>query len=294
MEPVISVRDLWHRYGKRVIHQGLSFDVGQGEVVALLGKNGVGKTTLIQLLMGFMRPWRGEARIFGERSNALTPSTRRRVGLLFEGHQCHDYLSIDQFEAFHRAFYPAWDRDVFYGLVNLLGLKGSHRPKDMSCGQRSQVVLGALLAQKPELLILDDYSMGLDAGYRRLFVDYLKEHLRESKATVFLTSHVIEDMDSLVDRVLFLRRGGAPLLTNLSAFKRDFCAFRLPRFEGDEGCLEVGGALHNLERHADYWELFTFEPEKLKAQLASQSVPGTLTPQAMTLEDAFIGYTGRY
>lgn len=294
MDPVISVRDLWHRYGHRVIHRGLSFDVLPGEVVALLGKNGVGKTTLIQLLMGFMRPWKGTARVFGELSNALSPATRRRVGLLFEGHQCHDYLSIDRFEAFHRAFYPKWDSEVFHGLVDLLGLKGSHRPKDMSCGQRSQVVLGAILAQQPDLLILDDYSMGLDAGYRRLFVDYLKEHLKRSGATVFLTSHVIEDMDRLVDRALFLRRDSEPLFTDLTAFKRDFCAFSLPRFTGDGEVLSPGGALHNLERHSDHWELFTFERQALRDQLSARGVPGELTPLSLSLEDAFIGYTGRY
>ena len=74
----------------------------------------------------------------------------------------------------------------------------------MSCGQRSQVALGIILAQDPDLLILDDFSMGLDPGYRRLFIDYLREYAKAENKTIFTTSHIIQDMERLIDDVLII------------------------------------------------------------------------------------------
>lgn len=182
---VIKVENLVHRYGRRTIFTDLNFAIPPGKVYGLLGKNGVGKTTLIKILMGFLRPESGRCRIFGEDSHTLSPSTRARIGLLFEGHVAYEFMSIAQVERFYAPFYPRWDRDLYYSLVSKLKLPNDHLIRNMSCGQRSQVVLGLIMAQQPDLLILDDYSIGLDAGYRRLFLDDLREYLARGQRTVF-------------------------------------------------------------------------------------------------------------
>ena len=127
MNPVIDVKYLTHRYGKRTIYADLNFSVPPGKIYALLGKNGVGKTTLIKILMGFLRPVSGRCRVFGEDSHDLPPSARARIGLLFEGHLAYEFMSIRQIEQFYSAFYPAWERDVYYRLVDKLGLPHTHR-----------------------------------------------------------------------------------------------------------------------------------------------------------------------
>jgi energy-coupling factor transporter ATP-binding protein EcfA2 len=93
----------------------------------LLGKNGVGKTTLIKILMGFLTPAGGECHVLGDPSHALRPDTRRRVSLLFEGHVAYDFMTIDQIERFYAPFYPRWRRDIYYEFVGRLGLPGNHR-----------------------------------------------------------------------------------------------------------------------------------------------------------------------
>jgi ABC-type Mn2+/Zn2+ transport system ATPase subunit len=177
MEHVIQVENLTHCYGNQVCYQGLNFKVPAGKIFGLLGKNGVGKTTLIKILMGFLRPTAGRCKVFGEDSHNLSPAARARIGLLFEGHLAYEFMTIAQIERFYALHYSNWSRDDYYGLVDRLGLPHTHLIKNMSCGQRSQVVLGLIMAQQPELLLLDDYSMGLDAGYRRLFLDYMREYL---------------------------------------------------------------------------------------------------------------------
>lgn len=307
-ETPVKIRHLWHAYGQREIYRDLSLDFEKGKIYGLLGKNGVGKTTLIRILMGFLKPLGGECRIFGDPAHAILPATRARVGLLFERHLAYDFFSIEQVERFMSRFYPGWKRERYYALVDLLGLHPRHRIAHMSEGQRSQVVLGLILAQDPELLILDDYSMGLDAGYRRVFIDYLRENLRDGRHTVILTSHVIQDMDRFVDEVIFLRRGGDAMMTPLHDFMEHFhChvvqvadlsgAERRLLNDMSEGKGDLPAGLLNVEAHRDRFELFGFlETDALSAILAQAGLTvraEALALQPMTMEDAFVGYTGR-
>ena len=117
-------------------------------------------------------------------------------------------MTITEIEKFYAAFYPGqWKKEAYYELMNKLKVAPGQRISRMSCGQRSQVALGLILAQNPELLVLDDFSLGLDPGYRRLFVDYLRDYARSEGKTVFLTSHIIRDMERLVDDCIIMDYG---------------------------------------------------------------------------------------
>ena len=117
-------------------------------------------------------------------------------------------MTITEIEKFYAAFYPGqWKKEAYYELMNKLKVAPGQRISRMSCGQRSQVALGLILAQNPELLVLDDFSLGLDPGYRRLFVDYLRDYARSEGKTVFLTSHIIQDMERLVDDCIIMDYG---------------------------------------------------------------------------------------
>ncbi|MBQ4062949.1 MAG: ABC transporter ATP-binding protein, partial [Bacteroidaceae bacterium] len=192
MENIIECKQLTHYYGKRLIYENLSFNVPKGRILGLLGKNGTGKTTTINILSGYLKPRAGECRIFGQNIQEMDPVLRRNIGLLIEGHVQYQFMTISEIEKFYAAFYPGqWRKDAYYELMNKLKVAPGQRISRMSCGQRSQVALGLIFAQNPELLVLDDFSLGLDPGYRRLFVDYLKDYARSENKTVFLTSHII-------------------------------------------------------------------------------------------------------
>lgn len=295
MENIIEVRNLCHHYGKNVIYEDLSFTVGRGKIFGLLGKNGVGKTTLINILMGFLRPTSGRCLVLGEDSYNLSPATREKIGLLFEGHLAYEFMSISQIEKFYSSYYPSWDRDIYYGLVERMGLSHNHRISKMSCGQRSQVVLGLILAQNPELMILDDYSMGLDAGYRRLFLDFLTEFVKENNRTVFVTSHIIQDLERLVDEVIFMEKGGNVLQTSLELF---MTGFRQYRFECNEHkhIPANNKIIHNVDIVGNRCSVYSFEPlETVETYLEESGlVHSGLEDVPMSLEDAFIGLSGKY
>ncbi len=288
-----------HRFADTIIYQDVNFTVSPGKVYALLGKNGVGKTTLIKILMGFLRPLSGQCRVFGENSHELCPETRANIGLLFEGHLVYDFMTIGQIEKFYSRFYPQWQSDVYYELVGRLGLSKNHLIRHMSCGQRSQLVLGLIMAQQADLLILDDYSIGLDAGYRRLFVDQIREYISQGQRTVFLTSHLIQDMADFVDKAIFLERGGELLVTSLEDFQKDFHCYRmvhggsLPEMPD----IEVDGfVVKNVEYHSNYLDVFSFEPQdRFFSHIRDMGeIEYEFQEISLGLEDGFIGYTGRY
>src|SRR6056297_2562016 len=171
MEYAIECKDLTHYYGSKLVLNKLNLKVERGRIFVILGKNGMGKTTTINILMDFLRPTSGQCLVLGEDSHKLSPKTRQKIGLLHEGHLAYDFMTIHQVEKFYSQFFPGWKSEYYWELIKKLGLAENHKIKNMSCGQRSQVVLGLIFAQNPELLILDDYSMGLDPGYRSLFID---------------------------------------------------------------------------------------------------------------------------
>lgn len=206
-EEMIVYDHVTHYYGKRLIYKDLSFSVPKGRILGLLGKNGTGKTTTINILSGFIRPKSGSCRLLGYDTRTMPAAVRQRIGLLLEGHVQYPFMTIEQIERFYAPFYPNWKREACYELMRLLHVKDYQKLSQMSNGQRSQVALGLLMAQDPELLILDDFSLGLDPGYRRLFVEYLRDYCKTGGKTVFLTSHIIQDLERLVDDCIVMDYG---------------------------------------------------------------------------------------
>ncbi|MBP3536799.1 MAG: ATP-binding cassette domain-containing protein, partial [Muribaculaceae bacterium] len=133
-ESVISVKNLTQRYGTgRLIYSDLSFEVPKGRILGLLGKNGTGKTTTINILMGYLRPQAGECRIFGEPITAMNPATRSRIALLIEGHVQYTFMTIAQIERFYAKFYPRWNREAYYELMAKLHVSPGLKISSMSC-----------------------------------------------------------------------------------------------------------------------------------------------------------------
>jgi ABC-2 type transport system ATP-binding protein len=291
MNKIIRCENITHYYGKRLIYENLNFEVQEGKILGLLGKNGTGKTTIINIMNGYLKPRSGVCRIFGEDMNHISPSTKARIGLLLEGHIQHSYFNVEQIEKFYGRFFPKWNRDAYYELLKKLQVSETQKISTMSCGQRSQVALGLLFAQDPELLILDDFSMGLDPGYRRLFVEYLKEFAKAGGKTIFLTSHIIQDMEMLIDDCMIMDYGRILLHKPASYILDNFRRFR---FVSEVQEIEKNEELWNPEKIGEEWEVFSFllvqEVEKL---LQPYNISG-LREEQISLEDAFIGLTGKY
>jgi ABC-2 type transport system ATP-binding protein len=295
MSAIIECKNLTHYYGQRKIYENLSFEVPQGRILGLLGKNGTGKTTTINILSGYLQPRSGECRIFGENIQKMSPEKRKNIGLLLEGHVQYQFMNIAQIEKFYASFYPGqWKKEAYYDLMNKLKVAPGQRISRMSNGQRSQVALGLILAQDPELLILDDFSLGLDPGYRRLFVDYLRDYARAENKTVFLTSHIIQDMERLIDDCIIMDYGSILIQQPIDKLMKEFRQYTCTVPEGyvpqlPKECYHPSVLRQTMETGS------FLPPQEMEQLLKAHGVPySDLKYTNVSLEDAFIGLTGKY
>ena len=290
---MITIKNLTFAYGKKSpVLQDFSLDFQQGKIYGLLGKNGTGKTTTINILSGFLQPRSGECYILGEKIGNMNPLTRRKIGLLIEGHVQYQFMNIEQIERFYASFYPNWKREAYYELMSRLKVAPHQRINRMSCGQRSQVALGLILAQDPEVLVLDDFSLGLDPGYRRLFVDYMREYAKAEDKTVFLTSHIIQDMERLVDDCIVMDYGKILVQMPVDELLGKFRRYTAQVSEGFQ--LQNTDGIYNPSVIRQSMELFSMLPEaEVRARLSLQGV-ADVKVENVGLEDAFIGLTGKY
>lgn len=285
------------RQGTEVLH-GINFTINEGGIVGLLGKNGAGKTTTINLLMGFLSPDSGDCHIYDAPSDRLPASIRADVGLLHEGFIQYNFMTIAEVERYYSRFYSKWKADVFWDLVGRMQIPSSRRIARLSCGQRSQVTLGLLLAQQASVLILDDFSLGLDVGYRRLFLEFLRDYVQRTGATVLLTSHVVSELEDFLDHVIVIQKGDILCNCSREAFLQRYRGYQLPRNEATMKLKADGRSIINIDHGANTINLYSeLDPRAMQAYLSGTPAADTLSALKeipLGFEDTFVGLTGRY
>ncbi|MEQ1892639.1 MAG: ABC transporter ATP-binding protein, partial [Planctomycetota bacterium] len=220
MTHVLEFHQVWRHFGAREVLRGLSFSVNPGEVYALLGRNGEGKTTAIRILLGFLEPHAGEARLLGERSDALPLAVRGRVGYVSEGHRLYAEMRVREAVRFERDTRPGFDESSASKELARLALDPQARIATLSRGQRAQLALVLACAGAPEVLVFDDPAMGLDVAMRRELLESLIALLAERGTAVLFSTHILPDVERLADRVGILKDGALIVDAPLDVLKR--------------------------------------------------------------------------
>jgi ABC-2 type transport system ATP-binding protein len=205
-EPAIALTRLTKHYGKHVALTDLSLEVAQGEVFGFLGPNGAGKSTTIRILLDLIRPTAGEVRVLGADPRAAGPELRRRIGYLpgelaIEGRNTARELL--RFLADRHGTVPG---KRIEHLADLLDLDLSRKVGKMSKGNKQKVGIVAAFMHRPELLVLDEPTSGLDPLLQQRFLGLVKE-ARDQGQTVFMSSHVLSEVQEVADRAVIMRSG---------------------------------------------------------------------------------------
>ena len=191
----LKIEHLSVHIGGETILDNIDLHMHCGQMVALIGPNGSGKTTTINILNGYLEPVAGECLIFGENIRTMRPQTRARIALLLEGHVQYAFMTIREIERFYSQYYPRWDARAYYGLMELLAVAPGQRIARMSCGQRSQVALGLILAQNADLMILDDLGTEMITAYSTsALYTLINTRLTRAKATIISTNCSNEEL----------------------------------------------------------------------------------------------------
>ncbi|MFK7743133.1 MAG: ABC transporter ATP-binding protein [Planctomycetota bacterium] len=291
MSPPVIHFDAVHRwFGQQHVLRGLSFSVAPGEVYALLGRNGAGKTTALRILLGFMRPLHGSVRVLGRDSTSLRAQDRARIGYVGEEHRLYPTMSVASAISFEASTRPNFRRAFADDAAKRCGLRRGQRIPLLSRGQRAQLSLILAIASAPELLICDDPALGLDVVMRREFLDVLIDLLADTGCTVLFSSHFLSDVERVAERIGILHEGSLLVDATLEDLKRRVrrCIFvpndrSAPAPSGSQ-ILRAGTRRQGLD-------LTLLDPTpELLAELGAL---GELSePEVPTLEELFLDLTG--
>jgi ABC-2 type transport system ATP-binding protein len=232
---VLQICGLSRRFGRNVALDGVDLDVPRGAVFGLVGENGAGKTTLIKHILGLLKAQRGSVRVFGLDPVRDPVGVLARVGYLSEDRDMPEWLSVGELLRYLRAFYPTWDDTFAEELRRQFDLDPRARIKTLSQGQRARTGLLAALAYRPELLVLDEPSTGLDPIVRREILSAIIRTIAEDGRTVLFSSHLLDEVERVADHVALLDRGrvvlSEPLETIKATHRRLTLRFDEPRLQ---------------------------------------------------------------
>src|SRR6516162_5391110 len=247
-ENVIAIRNLSRRFGSKNALDGVSLSVKRGTVFGLVGENGAGKSTLIKHLLGLWRAEAGQVRVFGLDPVSNPVSVLGRIGYLSEQPDLPDWMRVYEFLRYMQAFYPKWDVQYAEKLRERFGIDRTARLRVLSKGQRAKLGLLAAQAHRPDLLLLDEPSSGLDPIVRNDILAAVIRTVADEGRTVFFSSHLLEEIERVSDYVAMLHQGKLVLSGPLDPIKAQHRRIKL-RFETPQpkapiipGALSVNGA----------------------------------------------------
>jgi ABC-2 type transport system ATP-binding protein len=290
MDEAIRTHRLCKFYGRRKVVDQLDLRVEPGTVYGLLGRNGAGKSTTLKMLAGMVRPDSGRAELLGEDVATLSPTTRGRIAYLAEGHPLYGWMTVGEAAAFAISFHPNADRHLLYQILDHFELSRKAKIARLSKGQRAQVSLALALAPDPELLLLDDPTLGLDTNVRRDFLESMIHIIQRRGRTILFSSHVLGDVERVADRVGVMLDGVLRVDCPADHFKRSVRKV-IAEFHGEPPPLPAVEGLLGDWRVGNRRELVFvgFGPQQRAAVEALQ--PWRVEVVDLNLEDAFVEYT---
>jgi ABC-2 type transport system ATP-binding protein len=206
-EPILQTNKLCLRFKNKHALDELSLSVARGGIHAIIGANGAGKSSLFRVLLGFEAASAGSARILGCDCAQLTPALRGRIGYVNEEHTLPLWLKVDELTAMQRRLYPAWHEERYRSVLRNFNVLPGQRIAQLSRGERAGVNLALALGQSPELLILDEPTLGLDVVAKRLFLGAMMESSYSDGMTIIYCSHQMEEIERVADQLIILERG---------------------------------------------------------------------------------------
>lgn len=217
--PVVDLQDVARRFGRRTALDGITLSLPPGVVYGLVGANGAGKTTLLRHILGLLRAQSGTVRVFGMDPVAEPVAVLSRIGYLSEENDLPVWMRVDELIRYTRAFYPSWDDLYAEELRSAFGLDPAARIRDLSKGQKARAGLIAALAHRPELLVLDEPSSGLDPIVRRDILGAVLRTIAHEGRTVLFSSHLLEEVEEVADHVIMISEGRALLSAPLAEIR---------------------------------------------------------------------------
>ena len=291
MPDVVTTTNLVRRFGSRTALKGVSLNVRPGSVFGLVGENGAGKTTLIKHILGLLRAEEGSVRVFGEDPVYKPVSVLERIGYLSEQPDLPGWMRIDEFLRYTRAFYPRWDDQYAEELLHQFGLDRKAHIKTLSKGQQAKLGLLAAQAHRPELLLLDEPSSGLDPIVRGDILAAIIRTVAEEGRTVFFSSHLLEEIERVSDHIAMLHQGKVVLCGPFDDIKAQHRRVTFRFDKPQQSAPVVPGALRVTGSGREWTAVYGAVAIELSA--AAMNLKASIVDEGgATLNELFLAYAG--
>ncbi|MCH7725911.1 MAG: ABC transporter ATP-binding protein [Planctomycetes bacterium] len=251
---VVEVHELSRQFGTTMALDGVSLQVQPGFVYGLVGANGAGKTTLIKHLLGLLRAKQGSVRIFGMDPVKHPVDVLQRIGYLSEERDLPEWMSIDELMRYTAAYHPGWDPSYARELLGTFGLDGAKKVKALSKGMRAQAGLIAAVAHRPDLLLLDEPSTGLDAVVRRDILNAIIRTVADDGRTAIFSSHLLDEVELMSDYVFMVDEGKLVLQGSLDEIKEQHHLLSVRFATARDELPPIDGVL-SVEQRGNSWSI---------------------------------------
>lgn len=226
-EAVIKIENLVKYYDGRCVLDGINLNIPTGCIYGLLGRNGAGKTTIIRILLGLESATRGSTTLLGTDSTKLSARQHGQIGYVAEGHNLIQHYKISRLIAICKSLSVRWNQQFFDHLIETFRLPRDRKISQLSTGMRAQLNLALAMAIDPQLLILDDPTLGLDTVVRRQFLELAIDVLQRDGRTILFSSHILSDVERIADRIGILVAGKLVVDCHLEDLKNRIKKLRL-------------------------------------------------------------------
>ncbi|OHB75191.1 MAG: hypothetical protein A2Z25_03805 [Planctomycetes bacterium RBG_16_55_9] len=289
-DDVIVVENLVKYFDGRCVLDGINLSVPKGCIYGLLGRNGAGKTTIIRILLGLDPATRGQTFLLGAASWNLPPKIRGRIGTVAEGHNLIQNYRVGRLVQLCKDLSLQWNDESFNHLIETFRLPTDRRVRELSIGMRAQLNLALAMATDPELLILDDPTLGLDTVARRQFLELAIEIIQKQDRTILFSSHILSDVERIADRVGILAAGKLVVDCPLEQLKQRVRKLRVIFAESAPPDLYLTEII-NRQTEGRELILTVANWNERKQALLETFKPSSCTEIPMSLEDIFIECT---
>ena len=266
----VTTRTRSQRFGRSTDLKDGDRRVPEGAVYMLAGQNGAGKSTLLRLLLNLERPTGGQAEVTGLAADRHGARVRARVGYVPEGFGMGpSWLTIGHWFAERAVYYPAWDADYADALCRRLDIDATRRIGQLSKGQARRAQIVAALAHRPPLLLLDEPSDGLDPAARDTVLELISDHLSQTGCTILASTHLIYELDALVDQVGVLSHGRLTAQMSRDALRETVKTYRIRALEGWEAAPDIPDVLHRARFGREHSWVIRGDETEVAARIAA-------------------------
>jgi ABC-2 type transport system ATP-binding protein len=290
-DPVIHISELTRRFGSKKALDSVSVSMQRGAVYGLVGANGAGKTTLIKHVLGLLRAESGSVRVFGLDPVADPVGVLSRIGYLSEENDLPGWMRVDELIRYSRAFYPGWDDAYAEELLQAFALDPTAKIKNISKGQKARAGLLIALAYRPELLVLDEPSSGLDPIVRRDILGAVIRTIADEGRTVLFSSHLLEEVEQVADHVTMIHQGAIALSAPLDEIKDSHRALTVRFSESHPQPPALPGVLRWDGGGQDWTAVCRGRSGELQGALADRGAR-IVAERVASLDEIFVAHVG--